>query len=96
MAIYIKSLENVDSPDSVIPPLGIYPEKIIRDVAKNCMYKNIYCSASYTVKKKSKESTGIWLNNLRHFPLKEYQGILGSPVFQSVFKASMKKKIKHL
>lgn len=71
MAIYIKSLENVDSPDSVIPPLGIYPEKIIRDAAKKCMHKNIYCSASYSVKK-SKESTGIWLNNLWRFPLKEY------------------------
>lgn len=54
MAIYIKSLENVESPDSVIPPLGIYPEKIIRDAAKIRMYKNINCSASYSGKKEIK------------------------------------------
>lgn len=29
-AICIKCLKNVDSPDTIIPPLGIYPEKIIR------------------------------------------------------------------
>lgn len=35
MAIYIKSLKHIDSPDSVIPPLGVYPEKILRDAARN-------------------------------------------------------------
>lgn len=69
MAIYIKSLKHIDSPDSVIPPLGVYPEKIIRDAA---MYKNVYCSASYNGKKNQKESTGTVLNNLWYFPIKEY------------------------
>lgn len=72
MAIYIKSLKHTDSPDSVIPPLGVYPEKIIRDAPKKCMYKNVYCSASYNGKKNQKESTGTELNNLWYFPIKEY------------------------
>ena len=59
MAIYIKSLKHIDSPDSVIPPLGVYPEKIIRDAAKKCMYKNVYCSAGYNGKKIRKNPQGL-------------------------------------
>lgn len=56
------NMQIADSLDSGIPPLGVYPEKIIRDAAKRkkkkSIYKNVYCNASYNSKKNQNESTG--------------------------------------
>lgn len=78
LAIYIKSLKNVDSPDSVIPPLGFYLEKIIRDAAKGKKKKKVCMRILIAVlvimvkkKKNQKESIGTQLNNLWYFPIKE-------------------------
>ena len=67
MAIYIKSLKHIDSSDSVLPPLGVYPEKILRDAAKNVCIRMFTVMLVIIVKKKKKirkESTGTVINNL--------------------------------
>ena len=53
MAIYIKSLKHIDSPDSVIPPLGVYPEKILRDAARNVCIRMVTVVLVVIVKKKN-------------------------------------------
>lgn len=55
MAIYIKSLKHIDSPDSVIPPLGVYPEKILRDAARNVCIRMVTVVLVVIVKKKNSE-----------------------------------------
>lgn len=71
--IYIrKALKNVDSPDSVIPPLRIYPEKIIRDTAKNVCIRIFIVVLVIMVKKNEIYSTRTGLNNLWYFSIKEY------------------------
>ena len=54
LAIYIKSLKHIDSPDSVIPPLGVYPEKILRDAARNVCIRMVTVVLVVIVKKKKK------------------------------------------
>lgn len=61
MAIYIKSLKNVDSPDSVIPPLGksseMQPKKWMLIAVLVIMVKK-------KEKKNREDSTGTQLSNL--------------------------------
>ena len=55
MAIYIKSLKHIDSPDSVIPPLGVYPEKTLRDAARNVCIRMVTVVLIIIVKTKNLE-----------------------------------------